>query len=263
MKKTAILLTVLASSLSFASSHERHPEIQKFDEFKAPKGYVLSVDLHYTKMCSKIWTEQIKEFKKQNPTIKDPNIIAINQHIKVQDCRIQEAEVLEEVIAEAPAQTKQVAKKEERKRELFLLLSGQLNKAAEGSGNFANEGEGLKLEIGKYFKMSETRQVKASLGVLFNNTRMIDSDDKFSQIVGTGDVSYLFKLSNKVQLGPNLGILTGNGFVNESNQKSLAGFAGVNLDYSLSEKFLIDVKVQNALESRQNIYTTFGLGYKF
>lgn len=263
MKKTAILLSVLASSLSFASSHERHPEIQKFDEFKAPKGYVLSVDLHYTKMCSKIWTEQIKEFKKQNPTIKDPNIIAINEHIKVQDCRIEEAPVVaEEAAAPAPAAQK-AAIKEQRKRDLFVLLSAQLNKASKGNDNEANEGAGMKLEIGKYFRLSDDRMVKASLGVLSNNTTMDNSREKHYQIVGTGDASYLFKMSENLNLGPNLGFITGNGFVDKENERSLAAFAGVNLDYSLGEKFMLDLKVQNALESRSNIYTTFGIGFKF
>jgi hypothetical protein len=70
-------------------------------------------------------------------------------------------------------------------------------------------------------------------------------------------------MGENLSLGPNLGFIAGNGFVNQENERSLAAFAGVNLDYSLGEKFLLDLKVQNALESRSNIYTTFGIGFKF
>lgn len=260
MHKKIALLTAFISS--FAVAQERIVEIQKFDEFKAPKGYVLSVDLHYTKMCSKIWTEQIKEFKKQNPSIKDPNIIAINQKIKVQDCRIEEDPVMAVEATPAPIDQKAVVK-DQRKRNLFILLSAELNKASKGNDNESNEGAGVKLEIGKYFRLSDDRMVKASLGVLSNNTKMENSSEKHYQIVGTADASYLFKMSENLSLGPNLGFIGGNGFVNKENEKMLSAFAGVNLDYSLGEKFMLDLKVQNALESRSNIYTTFGIGFKF
>ena len=91
MKK--IFLALLVPQLLWANSHSRSDEIQKWVDVNPEKGYILSVDLHHEKMCSKIWTKQLREFKKMNPHIKDPNMILVHQKIKVQDCRVEIKEV--------------------------------------------------------------------------------------------------------------------------------------------------------------------------
>jgi len=71
MKK--LLLLTLVPQLLWVQS--RSPEIKRWVEVIPERGYVLSIDLHNEKMCSNIWSKQIKEFSKMNPHIKNPDLI--------------------------------------------------------------------------------------------------------------------------------------------------------------------------------------------
>ncbi len=243
---------------------KRFQEIKEWKDVKAKKGYILSNDLYYVQKCSPTWDIHVKEFKKENPHIKDPNVLSIGQTFKVQTCFAQEVvEVVKEEAPVAPAVV-QEAKKEEKQSDFFALVSGQLNKSNDGNDNSASKGAGVKLEVGKYFPISEDRKVKVSAGVLFNKTSLDNTDEETKKVTGTLDASYLFKVNEKLSVGPNVEIFTGPGFHDVKNKADrLAGFAGVNLDYSLNKRFSLDLKVQNALESRLNLNTTFGLGINF
>lgn len=61
-------------------------EIKGWDEKITPKGYSLSQDLSDNQQCAKIWTKQIYEFQKKNPTVTNPNLIPLNKKIFVQRC---------------------------------------------------------------------------------------------------------------------------------------------------------------------------------
>jgi hypothetical protein len=242
---------------------KRFEEIVEWKKVRAKKGYILSNDLYYVQKCTPTWDVHVKEFKKENPHVKNPNVISIDEIITVQTCYSEE---VKEVAKEDPAPVKQVVekKKENKKLEIFGLISGQVNKSADGDGNKASQGQGIKLEVGKYFKVSEESKIKASVGVLFNKTSLDDSKEETEKTTATADVSYLMKINEKMSLGPNLGIFTGPGFEDAKNLgNGISGFAGANLDYKLNDKFHLDLKVQNALEGRVNINTTFGLGINF
>lgn len=260
----AVLLIGL-TLLSFSSiAEERNPEIKKWDTVTTGKGYVLSNDLFFNKMCANIWTKQVQEFKKENPHIKNPDILAINQTIKVQDCRIQEAEVAmiedkKEIV---------VVKEDKKKSPYFAIVSAEYNTANEKGANARNEGGGFKVEFGRYFEMKVDQKIKASIGMLFNNTNFDDGDgSKSERIVTTLDGSYLFKMTENLHLGPAVGMFLSpkTTFETYPNSKddSFAVFVGGNAEYKLSEKFHVDFKLQNAVDNRVNVMTTLGLGYNF
>lgn len=242
---------------------KRYQEIQDWKTVKTKQGYILSNDLYYVQKCSPTWDIHVKAFQKENPNVKNPNVLSIGQIIKVQTCFAEEKVVQEVVKEEAPVQKEEV--KKEEKKEFFVLASGQFNKSADGDGNKASQGAGIKLEAGKYFKLSEDRKIKASIGVLMNKTSIDSSNEETKKTTTTADVSYLLKVNEKMSIGPNLELMAGQGFkdhVNSRNDK-LSGFGGVNLDYSLNDRLSLDLKVLNALEGRLNLNTSFGLGINF
>jgi hypothetical protein len=261
--QAVLLMGLLVFSFS-GLAEERKLEIQKWDTVTAEKGYILSNDLFFNKMCSKIWTKQVQEFKKENPHIKNPDLILIDETIKVQDCRMQEADVAmvedkEEVV---------VVKKEKKKSPYFAIVSAEYNTANEKGANVRNEGGGLKIELGRYFEMKEDQKIKASLGMLFNKTNFDDGDgSKSERIVTTLDGSYLFKMSENIHLGPAVGMFLSpkTTFETYPNSKddALAVFVGGNAEYKLSEKIHVDFKLQNAVDNRVNVMTSLGLGYNF
>lgn len=259
-----IISNILLNSLAFAG--ERTVEIKKWEELNAPKGFILSNDLHFVKMCSKIWTFQIKEFKKQNPHVKDPNVISINQKIKVQDCRMEEVAKPTEspVIVSSPIKEKSV--KSEESKNLFAIISAEYNSANSYDKDTKKDGYGLKIEAGKIFSIKHQEEIKASVGLLVNQTKSSEKIDKMISVNITADGAYLFKVSDKVKLGPNLGLLAGNKAEIKDRDKSPAdiqAFMGVNGVFKLTDKFSIDAKVGNALENRLHLLTTVGLQFNF
>lgn len=65
MFKKVILITTLLAQNSMAIAQSS--DIQSWEEKIIPKGYILSLDLQKNMECGKIWSKQIKEFKKMNP----------------------------------------------------------------------------------------------------------------------------------------------------------------------------------------------------
>lgn len=245
---------------------KRYQEIQDWKTVKTKQGYILSNDLYYVQKCSPTWDIHVKEFKKENPHIKNPNVLSIGQIIKVQTC------FKEEVVEVVKEEVKEVvqAPKEEKKSNIIMIVSAEHNKAAASGGKFESEGLGLKVEAVKYLKLQEDRLVKLSAGVLLNETKLnnngtFNREDKNKQVALTGDAAYLFKVNDKLQIGPNLGLLVGQrvSFAQEEDSSNVAAFAGVNVGYKLSEKLALDVKVQNAIESRANVMSTLGLEFNF
>lgn len=196
-----------------------------------------------------------------SPTI---YIINIDQIITVQTCFFEE-KAPEVVKEEAPLKPTVAPVQPKAKSDFFVLISGQLNKSGNGDGNRSSHGQGIKLEVGKYFKLSEDQKIKASAGVLYNETSLENVNEKTKKTTGTADVSYLFKINEKMSLGPDVGIFTSSGFGDAQKvlDDKVAGFVGANLDYQLNDRFHLDLKVVNELESRVNLNTTFGLGINF
>ena len=145
MKK--ILVSLLLTNLAWANSHSE--EIQKWVDVKPQKGYILSVDLHNEKMCSKIWTKQIAAFKKMNPHIKNPDLILINQDIKVQDCRVEVQEVaLKEIESKVAEQPKE-------KHKWFVGVFGGVSMLGGTNKDTAKNGYSFGMKVGTERKMGE------------------------------------------------------------------------------------------------------------
>lgn len=106
MKNFIIITILLLSSFSYAdeilyyripASSDINPEvnqqnvkrnltIKEWEKITVQKGFILSNDLYYKRLCSKIWTTQIPEFKKKNPQVKDVNKFWPGDQITIQIC---------------------------------------------------------------------------------------------------------------------------------------------------------------------------------
>ena len=64
----------------------RSENIFSWEEIVAPKGYILSNDLYYQRLCSKVWSKQVPAFQKKNPHVQDPDVIIPGEKITVQIC---------------------------------------------------------------------------------------------------------------------------------------------------------------------------------
>lgn len=82
---TTILVTALVLPASLA--HANSPEILRWEELVAPKGFILSLYLVNEMGCSQIWTKQLPAFQARNLKVEDPDVIAPGEHIIVQRCK--------------------------------------------------------------------------------------------------------------------------------------------------------------------------------
>lgn len=83
-KSLVIFLLIFIQSTAFA---QRTAEIKKWEELKAPKGFILSNSLFYERNCNQIWTKQVPLFHQRNPHVEDPDVIKPGQLITVQTCK--------------------------------------------------------------------------------------------------------------------------------------------------------------------------------
>lgn len=265
MKK--IFLALLVPQLLWANSHQRSEDIQKWVDVNPEKGYILSVDLHYEKMCSKIWTKQLKEFKKMNPHIKDPNMILVHQKIKVQDCRMEIKEVEPEVAQE-------IIKKEEPQKpkpKWFIGAFGGGALIGGKSGDTSKSGYNLGIKIGQKIPM-KNKQLSLAVGYMFNEIETRDRNNSLGAYevrteMLTAEASLLSKISEKVELGPRLLMLAGKdvSFTEEQDGRQFGLYLGAESLYKLSDKWDIELNLQQKIDdlSRINMLGNIGLRLSF
>lgn len=89
-KMTNIIITILIGiSLvfpSFSYAGTRSSNIIEWTPYTVKKGFILSNETYYKKMCSKTWSKQIPEFLKRNPKVKDANKFWPGDKIMIQTC---------------------------------------------------------------------------------------------------------------------------------------------------------------------------------
>lgn len=256
----SLLLALIIPQLALAG--QRSDQIQSWVEIKAPKGYILSVDLHHEKMCSKIWTKQIKEFKKQNPHIKDPNVILVNQTIKVQDCRVQVQEVSQKVLEES----KPVAIE---KPQWFVGVFGGVSVLGSRSDDSAKTGHNLGVKIGQKIKLDD-KKLSIAAGYLYNQSKTKDNS-AFEYEVTTDmlllEASLLSTISKKLELGPKLMMVAGKdvSFTEQQESRALGLYVGAEALYKVSEKVDLEFNLQQRLDdlSRVNALGNVGLRLSF
>lgn len=262
MKKILIALAMVPN-LVFAQA-ARHSEIQSWVEVVAQKGYILSVDLHYEKMCSKIWTQQLKDFKKMNPHIKDPNLILVNQKIKVQDCRV----VVKEV--EAPVMIE--AKKEEiKKPEWFISAFAGASSLGGKDNDTAKTGYNFGVKAGRHFDV-KNKKLAVAIGYLQNNSKTNDGNNSLGVYevrtdMITLDASLLSSLSDKWQLGPKaLAVFSKDVSLKDNQNGEAAGlYVGGEALYKIKDKLKLSLDIQQRLDdlSRLNLMGNVGLKFDF
>lgn len=83
---------ILYRGLAFSDQKEiqqkvnRNFTIKEWEQIVVQKGFILSNDLYYKRLCQKVWTTQIPEFKKKNPQVKDVNKFYPGDQITLQIC---------------------------------------------------------------------------------------------------------------------------------------------------------------------------------
>lgn len=93
--KTLILIP--AATFVWGMTHEtdlrtlasvvRHEAIVGWEDIVVEKGFILSNDLYYKRMCSKIWKKQVPTFAKENPQVKDVDKFWPGDKIRIQICQ--------------------------------------------------------------------------------------------------------------------------------------------------------------------------------
>lgn len=114
LKSMALDVPIVFRTPASNKKVERSLNISNWESIKVQKGFILSNDLYYSRLCSKTWSYQIPEFKKKNPQVKDVNKFWPGDEITIQNCQDYNAAHAEPpVLVEEPKKTEPVAKVEE------------------------------------------------------------------------------------------------------------------------------------------------------
>jgi hypothetical protein len=268
MKKiTLALMTCLISNSAFALSDV----IQKWDNQVAEKGYILSLDLLNNKKCSKIWTNQIKAFLRENPHVMDANLILVNEKIKVQDCKIQIEEAPKQVESAPVVEPVQVVKAQDFLSEpnWFVGVFGGLSKLGGRSDDTAKEGSSLGIKVGQVIPLTKYQKLSWALGFMENNSETTDSNNilgayEVKSRMFTGEAEYLFSVW-KLALGPKAMIVAGDdtSFREQGDKKPLGLYLGAALLAPITQSLDFEVDFQQRAEDRLNILGNIGLRFNF
>lgn len=98
---------------------QRSKDIVEWKKVRVKAGYILSQDLYYQQHCSPTWDIHVKEFKKRNPQIKNPNRISEGSLIEVQTCRSDSDSVIVQDKQNNKPKEEVAIQKEEIKTESF------------------------------------------------------------------------------------------------------------------------------------------------
>lgn len=263
-------LMILAMVPSLVMSVERSSDISEWSEIKVEKGYILSIDLHKNKSCSKIWTKQISEFKKMNPHIKNPNMIIVDQKIKVQNCKVLVKEVSKKIVEEIKGAviSKKVSELKELNYFAGIFVGGSVLSGM--SNDTAKSGHNIGIKFGRNIK-HKGNTASLGLGYLRNVSTTSDENNtlgvyKLTSHLFTLEGSYLFN-QGVISIGPMItGILSPDVSLNESPQvQHFAVYAGVNSVFNISNKYQLEMNVQQRVDKldRTNILGNVGIRINF
>jgi hypothetical protein len=262
MFKNIILITTVLSQIAYATS-PKSSEIQSWKEITVKKGYILSIDLEKEQQCSKIWTKQIKEFKKMNPKVKNPDIILVNQKIKVQSCVVQISEQ-----SENPVKPSEIIK---RQPNWFASVFAGVSQLGEKTDDTAKRGYSIGAKIGKNIPHKHNN-LAISLGYLGNQSKTTDDNNKLGVYEITTHMitlqsAYLLSLSEKWSFGPELMAALGNDIsMSDKNESSNLGlFAGLDLLYKVKKDTFIEFNIDQRMDdlSRTDVLANLGLKINF
>ena len=269
--KYLLLALVLTPGLVFAD--ERFSEIQSFKETIPEKGYILSVDLHEKKMCSKIWTKQISEFKKNNPQIKNPDFILVHQKIKVQDCRRVKLKPKVYALKKAtpPLAYESKEKIEESRPSWFFGIFGGMSFLGGKSDDTAKNGYNVGYKLGKNFFIGDNT-LGLSVGYFRNFAETVKSnnplgDYQTERSIFTLEMSSVQKLGSSFHLGPVFTVVAGKDIsLREKEVNTRVGaYFGLASLFDLTKKFQLELNGEQRIDdtSRLNLLTNLGVRFNF
>lgn len=265
MYKNIILATTIFAQASFGSS-KLNSDIKEWKEITIKKGYILSIDLHQEQKCSKIWSKQIKEFKKMNPHIKNPDVLLVNQKIKVQSCKVEITEVSDK--NEKKIQNDQLI---ENKPQWFFEAFAGVSSLGSTDTDTSKSGKSLGVKIGQNF-LYKQNELSLSLGYLRNDSKTKNDNDKLGVYeitthLITFEGAFHIPLTQKWSFGPELMMATGNDVsMSDNNQsKNLGIFGGLDLLYKIKSGMSIKLNVDQRIDdlSRSNVLTNLGIKINF
>jgi hypothetical protein len=259
MKKFLVVLMI-----PFSVFAERSPEIKSWNEIIPEKGYILSNDLFYEKMCSNIWTKQIQEFKKMNPHISNPDLILVHQKIQVQDCR---DSVEEEVALVNPVAVKQQPKEDENPWFVGAYIGGSFLSGKKH--DTSKHGYSFGAKIGREHKL-EDKTLQWAVGYFENTSYSRTAQDnlgnyKIKTPALSLEAAMLYDVGQKLKVGPMVtALISEDPSMSDSKKyRALSGYIGLDSLYPIYKKFDLEVNIQQAVDSRVNVLGNVGLKYKF
>lgn len=229
-------------------AQERSDKIIGWKEISAQAGYILSNDLHYNKKCSKIWTKQIREFKKQNPHIKDPNIIEINQKIKVQECQLPK-EIIEVKKVEEIKVTQELPIKKEKKYFINTFYGMSLVDRI-FPDEIGNGGYNIGFKIGRI-----NNGFFYSIGHLLNRNN-VNEKNQYLLNLGVFEDYEKFHLETKIELG------YGDDFTLIDKKRKMNYSLYLSPFWKMTKDLYLGLDLGHGLD-RFNIFLNVGLRIKF
>lgn len=268
-KTTSILFSMyffLSSSLAFA----KQPDITGWDDVKAKKGDIVSIQIQKND-CSQIWSKQIKEFKKKNPHIKDPNKIKIGEKLSIQSCK-KVSQKNEEPVSIQKSHNDSEYESDSIHLNRFIAIYGGINSLNEDSGDSGKKGSQIGIKLGYELLLIDDKVISAAIGYSQHHMESNDSHGKSPEFAIDNklinlELHYQKYLSRSWRLGGLLNLVSGKdvSFREKNSSQNVGLFGGVEALYSINKKWDIDVNIQQRIDelSRQHLMSNLGLKYNF
>jgi len=255
------LIIFVTSSLSYA----KQVEIVEWNHVNVKKGYILSLDIQKNE-CDKIWSKQIKEFKKKNKHIKNPNIIGVGQKLQVQSC-IKKSQPEKQL-----SQNENKESSDAVRLNKYVSVFGGLSSLAEDSNSDSGKkGYLIGVKIGYEIVISDDHAIAIDLGITKHRMESEDNNNRpeyrvDNNIINLG-LHYNKFISSKMRLGGLMNLATGQNisFRENGNDQYLGLFGGVEALYEINKKWDFEANIQQRIDelTRQHIISNIGIKYNY
>lgn len=256
-----VILILVFPNLLLAHPKDAPLSIQKIKEITVTKGYILSMDLWKNKNCENIWFNQIEEFKKNNPHIKDPDRLLVNQKIKVQEC------IENEDQTSLPfSQDKELKNPHSNWFAGVYIGESRIDETPDDS---AKNGYNLGLKIGYDWDL-DTSRVNVALGYLINWEQTADQNNKLGvyQIITrmlTLESSYQKMITSNWSIGPMVTAVFGDevGMKDSRDSQKVGAYGGLETLIHFNNKYNLEINLQQRLDNLKKTHLLGNIGLRF
>lgn len=271
------LLIMLALVPGMVSASERSSDITAIKEVIPEKGYMLSVDLFESKKCSKIWTKQIDEFKKNNPEVKDPDFILVHKKIKVQTCRrVKFKKHNKRKIYALDAQTLEAQTLIYEQKEVvqdrpswYFGVYGGASFLGGAIDDTPKNGFNIGFKFGKNFFIKDNT-VSLSVGYLRNYAETVGNsnplgDYQTQRVIYLLDLTSVQKLSSNFRLGPTVTLAVGKDVSLKEREinKPVGAYFGLVSLLDLTKSTQLELNVEQKIDDVSRLSLLTNLGVRF